>query len=100
VPPAHHGPFKNKRVELGPRQLAYGPARPDTIQNRVGLGLVPLVPGPAVPIPVVRGNCRWYSNSHKLAVAFRYNRKKYRIELLLRTMQPYTEKMIANAMSG
>jgi hypothetical protein len=44
----------------------------------------------------VRGNCRWYSNSHKLDVAFRYNRKKYMIELSLRAMQPYREEAIAN----
>lgn len=43
MPSARHDACKNNRVEPGPRQ----PARPDTILNRAGLGLVPLVPGPA-----------------------------------------------------
>jgi hypothetical protein len=33
--------------------------RSGTILNRVGLGLEPLVPGPAVPVPGRPGTARW-----------------------------------------
>jgi hypothetical protein len=59
VPPSRHGPYKNNRAGPGLRQPARGPARPDTTLNRAGLGLAPLVPGPAVPVPGRPGTARW-----------------------------------------
>jgi hypothetical protein len=47
------------RVGSRLRQPARGPARPDTTLNRAGLGLAPLVPGPAMPVPGRSSTARW-----------------------------------------
>jgi hypothetical protein len=59
VPPARHDPYKNNRAGPGLRQPTHGPARPDTILNRAGLGLALLVSGLAVPVPGRPGTTRW-----------------------------------------
>jgi hypothetical protein len=59
VPPARHGPYKNNYAGPGLRQPARGTVRPGTTLNRAGLGLAPLMPGPAVPMPGRPGTTRW-----------------------------------------
>jgi hypothetical protein len=59
MPPARYSPYKNNRVGSGLRQSAREPARPGTILNCAGLGLVPLVSGPAVLVSGRPGTARW-----------------------------------------